>query len=55
MSLVDKIVSSAQSYVGTQEGSAAHQDIIAYQTKNKLEVDGIVGKETWGYLLLKEK
>ena len=28
MTLVNSILNSAKSYVGTQEGSAAHQDII---------------------------
>lgn len=35
MSLVDKIVNSAQSYIGTQEGSAAHQDIIDLYNKGR--------------------
>lgn len=36
-------------------GTLTKDAVVKYQTANHLEVDGVVGKETWSQLLIKEK
>ena len=44
---------SADLEVDGEFGPATKKALTDYQTKHKLEVDGIAGRETWTQLLLK--